>query len=86
MALPNKVYDVLKWVVILVIPATAIFYKNLATTWGWAFVEEIPATLYGLETFLGAILGVSTMNYENKKKEELRQAKVLNGQEDADEK
>ena len=75
MILPNKVYDILKWIVILVIPATAIFYKELANTWGWGFEEQIPRTLYGLETFLGAILGISTMQYNKQDKE----FKKLNG-------
>lgn len=82
MTLPNKVYDILKWLVILFIPALATFYGVLAGIWNLPFIDEIPKTLIALDTFLGAILGISTMTYEAKKKEELKQAKILNHQED----
>ena len=83
MILPDKIYNTLKWVVILVIPAAAVLYKTLAGIWGWAFADEIPNTLYAIEVFLGAILGFTGFNYENKKKEEaekLEEARKLNGQ------
>lgn len=76
----NKTFDVLKWCCILFIPALANLYKGLATVWGWAFADEIPQTLIYIETFLGALLGISTIDYNKKKKEGLEEAKTLNGQ------
>lgn len=75
----NKVYDILKWCCILFIPALATLYRGLAGIWGWAFVEEIPQSLITIDAFLGAILGISTIDY-NKKQEELAEVRRLNGQ------
>lgn len=84
MKLPNKIYDVLKWLVILFIPALAVFYGKLATIWDLPFIDEIPDTLIGLDAFLGAILGLSTMSYEADKKTQLQKARELNGQNGGD--
>lgn len=85
MTLPNKVYDVMKWFVILFVPGLATFYSVLAGIWDLPFVDEIPKTLIAIDTFLGAILGISTMTYEQKKKEQLEQSKIINAQEDKNE-
>ena len=85
MKLPNKVYDILKWLVILFIPGFATFYGNLAGIWNLPYVDEIPKTLIAADTFLGAIIGISTMSYNAEKKQNLHLAKVLNGQEDKNE-
>lgn len=62
--LPNNVYDILKWVAILLMPALAGLYKSLAATWGLPYAEQIPDTITALQIFLGAILGISAMNYK----------------------
>ena len=60
----NKVYDVLKQIALIVLPALATLYGALAKTWGWPFVEEIVCTITAVDTFLGALLGVSTIQYK----------------------
>ena len=45
MKLPNKVYDVLKWVAILFLPAIAVLYKSLAAEWGLPYGEQIYKTV-----------------------------------------
>ena len=70
----NKMFDVLKWCSILFIPALATLYKGLAVIWGLPFADEIPQTLIVIDTFLGAILGISTIDY-NKKMEMLEEVK-----------
>lgn len=77
----NKVYDILKWCCILFVPALATLYRGLAGIWGWALVEEIPQSLITIDAFLGAILGISTIDYK-KKEAELQEAKRLNGQDE----
>ena len=67
MKLNDKVYDILKWVAILFLPALALLIKTVFQIWGIPFGEEIGATIIAIQVFLGAILGVSSMNY---KKEE----------------
>lgn len=63
MKLDNKVYDVLKWVALVVLPAIATLYTALAGVWGLPFAEEIPATITAVDLFIGALLGVSTAQY-----------------------
>lgn len=69
MKLPDSVYDILKWVVMIVIPALATAYVGFASIWGWPFADEIAKTATVLCTLLGALLGISTAQYnkeENK--------------------
>ncbi len=63
MKLPNNVYDVLKWVVMIVIPAITTAYVGLAAVWGWPYAEEIAKTSAVVCTLLGALLGISTAQY-----------------------
>lgn len=68
MKLDNKVYDVLKWVALVVLPAVATLYTALAGVWGLPFAEEIPATITAIDLFIGALLGVSTAQYNKEGK------------------
>ena len=61
--LPNKVYDVLKWVALIALPAVATFWLALGQIWDFPYVNEIGATIIAIDTFLGALLGVSTLTY-----------------------
>lgn len=65
--LNNKVYDVLKWLVLIVLPACTALYSALASVWGWGYVEQVATTISAVSLFLGTLIGVSTANY---KKEE----------------
>lgn len=59
----NKVYDVLKWVTLVALPATTALWLTLANIWGFPYAEAIGATLAAITTFLGALLGISSYNY-----------------------
>lgn len=59
----NKVYDVLKWIALILIPAIGALYFGLAQIWGFPYGEEIVGTLTLIDTFLGALLGISTAKY-----------------------
>lgn len=63
MYLNNKVYDILKWIALVVLPATGTFYFALSKVWPLPYGEEIVATLSAITTFIGAILQVSSSNY-----------------------
>lgn len=67
MKLPDKVYDVLKWIVMIVIPAVTTLYVACAAIWGWPLADEIAKTSAAVCTFLGAILGISTAEYNKDK-------------------
>ena len=66
----NKVYDILKWVAQIVLPALAALYLGLASIWGLPYGEQIAGTIMVIDTFLGAILGVSTARYKQRLKDE----------------
>jgi hypothetical protein len=59
-------YDVLKWVALVVLPAIAILYESLAGIWGLPFADQIPATITAVDLFLGVLLGVSSATYNKK--------------------
>lgn len=69
MKLPDKLYDVLKWVALILIPAVATLYFALAGIWHLPYAEQVVGTLTAIDTFLGTLLGISTLSY-NKIKEE----------------
>lgn len=69
MKLPNGVYDVLKWITIVLLPAIATLYFALSGIWGFPYGEQIVGTLAAIETFLGALLGISTIQYNKLKGE-----------------
>ena len=64
MKLPNKIYDILKWIALIFLPAVAVLYGALAPVWEWAYPDEIVYTITAVDTFLGALLGISNMNYK----------------------
>ena len=67
--LSNRAFDVLKWICIIVLPALATLYRGLGSIWSLLYLEEIPQTIIVIDAFLGALLGVSTIQY-NKEVEE----------------
>jgi hypothetical protein len=69
MKLNNRVYDILKWIALILLPALGTLYFALAGIWHLPYGEQIVGTITAIDTFLGALLGISTLNY-NKKKEE----------------
>lgn len=69
MKLPNKLYDVLKWITLVVIPALAAAYVGLAAIWGFPYAEAISKTAVVVCTLLGALLGISTAEYNAEKAE-----------------
>lgn len=64
MKMSNKVYDVLKWFAMVVLPAIATFYAALSGIWGFPYGEQIVGTIVAVETLLGALLQVSNAQYK----------------------
>ena len=65
----DKVYDVLKWIALILIPAIGTLYFALSGIWGFPYAEAIVGTLTAVDTFLGAILGISTSMYKKNQNE-----------------
>jgi hypothetical protein len=63
MKLPNAVYDVLKWIVLICLPALTTAYVALSGIWGWPYATEVAKTSAAVCTLLGALLGISTAEY-----------------------
>lgn len=69
MKIPNKIYDVLKWVVIIVMPAIATLYAALSAVWAWPYSDQVVTTITAVDTFLGAVLCISTATYNKEVKD-----------------
>lgn len=69
--MPNKVYDTLKWIAMVVLPAVATLYFALAGIWGFPYGEEIVGTITAVDTFLGVVLGISSAKYHKGEKENI---------------
>lgn len=69
--IPDKVYDVLRWVAMFFLPALAILVQSIFRIWGLPYGNEITASIVAVNAFLSAILGISSIGYQrNKNKEE----------------
>lgn len=62
----NKVYDVLKWIALIALDAVGLFYKTIATIWGMPLGDEVLATCTALSVFIGALIGISSAQYNKK--------------------
>ncbi len=60
----NKTYDVLKWIAQIALPAVGTLYAALAGIWGFPYGEEIVGSIMAADTFLGALLQISTAQYK----------------------
>ena len=63
--LPEKIYDVLKWVAIIALPAISSFVVAISRIWGWADMGSLIAqTITAVATLLGALLCISSIQYK----------------------
>ena len=65
--LKDSVYDVLKWLSLVVFNAIGVLYKTLAGVWGLPYGEEVMTTCAAVALFIGALIGVSTAEYRKSK-------------------
>lgn len=59
----NSVYDTLKWIAQILLPALGALYFSLGEIWGLPKVTEVVGTIAVVDTFLGVLLGLSTAKY-----------------------
>lgn len=64
----NKVYDVLKYIAQIILPALATLYFALSKIWGLPYGVEIVGTISAIDVFLGTLLGISSATYNKKVK------------------
>ena len=60
--IPNRLYDVLKWVGLLVLPTCAWLVGVIGPAWGLGNVDAIVLTLNAVGAAVGAIIGASSIN------------------------
>lgn len=63
MKFPNKVYDVLRWIAQIFLPAFITFLGVVLQCFHYAHTEVVITILIAFDTFLGTLLGISTYNY-----------------------
>jgi hypothetical protein len=63
MIFPNKVYNVLKWIVTVGLPALTTLWLTIASIWSIPLAEPIGATLGAITVFLATLLGISSIKY-----------------------
>lgn len=64
MKMKNEVYDVLKWVAMLLLPALATLVATVGSIWGLPYADQISQTIVAVNAALAMILGISTINYK----------------------
>lgn len=69
MNMSNKVYNILKYVALIVLPALATLLLGLGELWNIEIMPKIAGTVTLLATFLGALLQVSTAKYWSNKEQ-----------------
>lgn len=60
----NRMYDILKYIAQIVLPALGTLYFALSTIWGLPYGEQVVGTLTAIDAFLGALLGISTAQWK----------------------
>lgn len=56
--IPDKLYNILKWVCIVVLPLVAWAYGAFAATWGWPMADQIVESIRIIAVVLGGLLGI----------------------------
>lgn len=63
MKLNNKTYNILKWVSLIALDAIGVAYQSLADVWNLPYGTEVMKTCSIISVLIGALIGVSTYNY-----------------------
>ena len=66
----NKVYDVLKWITLVFLPALTTLVGVILNTFNVGCTDIVLTIMTAITTFLGTVLGISNINYNKVNKEE----------------
>ena len=69
MKFENRVYDVLKWICLIFLPAVAILYSAIDGVFGWGYTATVTTIISAIEAFIGSMIGISTKSYRKKNDE-----------------
>lgn len=70
MQISNRLYDILKWVALVALPAVQAFWLTIGKVWGFPYLTEIGTTIAAIGLLIAALIGVSSNNYYNDVDEE----------------
>lgn len=59
--LPDKLYNILKWLGLIACPALATFYGVVAPLWEWPAPESVVTTINAIGVLIGALIGYSAI-------------------------
>lgn len=62
MKIPSKIYNKLKWILMILVPALITYITTLGDIWHFDPIIVI-RTIAATATFVGALVGVSCYNY-----------------------
>ena len=63
MKLPEKIYLVLKWLVLICFPALTVAYTGLDSCFGWGYADTVAKVSAIVCTLIGSLIGISTAEY-----------------------
>lgn len=69
MILPQKAYEIIRWVVIIVIPALITLYGVIGNTLNIPYTEVVLTIAGAVDVFLGTIFGISKLSYDKRQGE-----------------
>lgn len=69
MRFENRVYDVLKWICLIFLPAVAVLYSAIDGVFGWGYTATVTTIISAIEAFIGSMIGISTKSYRKKNDE-----------------
>ena len=64
----NKIYDVIKYLSLICLPAIAVLVASLGQIWGWQDADKITLTINAVALCLGALIGISSYQYNKENK------------------
>ena len=67
--LPSRVYDVLKWLALIVLPAIGVLVQTLGPVWGWTWADQAATTINAVALAIGVVIGASTLKAKASKTE-----------------
>lgn len=70
MQISNRLYDILKWVALVALPAIQAFWLTIGKVWGFPYLTEIGTTIAAIGLLIAALIGVTSNNYYNDVDEE----------------
>jgi hypothetical protein len=63
MKLSNELYNALKWLALIGLPAIATLYFALAAIWGLPYADKVDGSIIAVDTALGAMLRISSAQF-----------------------